>query len=229
MPITSEPPIFETYLGNALAILPTLPDESVDLLLTDPPYGINYISKSKSLALRKIANDTGKEAYDLLDKVLATAAKKLKPNRHVFIFTNFQAYEFMAPIVRRYFTQKGALVWVKNNGTRGDVKATFSRAHEDIIHAQKGRRFLFGRRDFDILNFKRVATQRMQHPTEKPVDLLKYLIEKTTEAGEVVFDPFMGSGSTGVAAKETGRGFIGIEMEPAFYEIAKKRLEASHV
>lgn len=225
MPAVREPLIFELYLGNALAILPTLPDESVDLLLTDPPYGINYISKSKSLALRKIAGDKGKEAYELLDNVLALAVKKLKPNRHVFIFTNFQAYEFMAPIVRKYFTQKGALVWVKNNGTRGDVKATFSRAHEDIIHAQTGRRWLFGKRDFDVLNFKRVATQHMRHPTEKPVELLKYLIEKSTLPGEVVLDPFMGSGSTGEAAKETRRGFIGIEMEPTWFEGATKRLE----
>jgi DNA modification methylase len=225
MSVASEPQTFQMYLGNALDILPTLPDESVDLLLTDPPYGINYVSKSKSLALRKIANDKASEAYSLLDKVLAIAVKKLKPNRHVFVFTNFQAYEFMAPIVRKYFIQKGALIWVKNNGTRGDVKATFSRAHEDIIHAQKGRRFLFGRRDFDILEFNRVATQHMQHPTEKPVALLKYLIEKSTEGGEMVLDPFMGSGSTGVAAKETGRGFIGMEMEPAWFKVAKQRLE----
>lgn len=224
---SAEPLISQIYLGNALDILPTLLDESVDLLLADPPYGINYISKSKSLVLRKIAGDKGKEAYELLDKVLAIAVKKLKSNRHVFVFTNFQAYEFMAPIVRKCFTQKGALIWVKNNGTRGDVKATFSRAHEDIIHAQKGRRFLFGRRDFDVLAFSRVATQRMLHPTEKPTTLLKYLIEKSTEPGEVVLDMFAGSGSTLLAAKEAGRGYIGIEMEPAFFEIAKKRLEAA--
>lgn len=81
----SNPLTSRIYSGNALDILKTLKDESVDLLLTDPPYGINYISKSKSLALRKIANDKASEAYTLLDKVLAIAAKKLKQNDWAFL------------------------------------------------------------------------------------------------------------------------------------------------
>ena len=100
MAITTESLKSSIYLGDCLALLDGLPDESVDLIRTDPPYGINYSSRSRSLPLTNIANDKGVEAYELLDKALAIASKKLKPDRHVYIFTNWQAFEGMAPIVR---------------------------------------------------------------------------------------------------------------------------------
>jgi site-specific DNA-methyltransferase (adenine-specific) len=220
----SQPLTARLYPGNALAVLPTLEDESVDCIITDPPYGINYLSRSHSLPLKKIANDKGDEAYTLLDEVLAIAQRKLKPDRHVYIFTNWQAFERMAPIVRKYFKLKGALAWIKNNQTRGDLKGNYGYQYEMVLFAHKGRRWLFGRRDGDILHFPKVPTQAMQHPTEKPVALLKYLIEKSTLPGEVVLDPFMGSGSTGEAAVASDRRFIGIEMEPIWFRVAKKRL-----
>jgi site-specific DNA-methyltransferase (adenine-specific) len=209
--------------GDCLSLLQSLPDESVDLILIDPPYGVNYLSRNKSLATTRVAND-GQEAYDLLDKALAIAVRKLKPNRHVIIFTNFQAIEFMLPIVRKYLKIKGVCVWVKNNGTRGDLKGAWSRAHEEIIHAANGRPFLNGKRDLDVFEYKRVATQHMRHPTEKPVALLKYIIEKTTQPGETVLDFFAGSGSTGQAAQETGRRSILMELVPALVDVASERL-----
>lgn len=216
------------YLGNALDVLSMLPDHSVDLILTDPPYGINYMSRSKSLPLTKISNDRGNEAYELLDQVLALAEKKLKPDRHIYIFTNWQAYEGMAPVVKKYFKLKGALAWIKNNRTRGDLKGNYGYQYEMVLYAHKGRRWLFGSRDSDILYFDKVPTQAMQHPTEKPIKLLEYLIGKSTEVGEVVLDMFMGVGSTCVAAKNTGRQYIGIEMEPTWFAVAKKRLEQAN-
>ncbi len=213
------------YLGNALDVLAVLPDNSVDLICTDPPYGINYLSRSHSLPLTKIANDGG-EAYKLLDDALAIAVSKLKPDRHVYIFTNWQAFEGMAPIVRKYFKLKGALAWIKNNRTRGDLKGNYGYQYEMVLYAHKGRRWLFGKRDSDVLYFDKVPTSYMQHPTEKPIKLLEYLIGKSTAVGEVVLDMFMGSGSTCVAAKNTGRRYIGIELEPTWFAVAKKRLGA---
>lgn len=216
---------FQLYLGDCLESLQQLPDESVDLILIDPPYGINYLSRSKTLSTIRVAND-GQEAYELLDKVLAIAERKLKPNRHVLIFTNFQAIEFMSPIVRKYFKIKGECVWVKNNGTRGDLKGAWGRAHENIIHASKGRGILNGRRDLDVFEFKRVASQHMIHPTEKPVPLLKYIIEKTTQPGDTVLDCFMGSGSCGEACQESGRQFVGMELDDGLFKLASERLKA---
>lgn len=217
----------QLFKGDCLEALKLLPDESVDLILIDPPYGIRYVSRSKTLSTTRVAND-GQEAYDLLDKALAIAERKLKPNRHVIIFTNFQAFEYMAPIVRKYFRIKGACVWVKNNGTRGDLKGTWSRAHEEIIHAHKGRGILNGKRDLDVFEYKRVACQHMRHPTEKPVELLKYIISKTTQAGDTVLDCFMGSGSTGEASLGLKRKFVGVELVPELFEVASERLQKTY-
>ena len=87
------------------------------------------------------------------------------------------------------------------------------------------RRLLRGKREGNILKFKKLPTNAMQHPTEKPIPLLEYLIEKTTDPGDMVLDMFMGSGSTCVAAQNTGRQYVGIELEPAWFEVAAKRLE----
>mgnify|MGYP002868678165 CR=1 FL=1 len=87
--------------------------------------------------------------------------------------------------------------------------------------SEDGRRY-----PLDCLNFKQVnnATVDERHPTQKPVDLLEYLIRTYTNEGELVLDATMGSGSTGVAAVNTGRNFIGFETEARFYEIAQRRI-----
>lgn len=216
----------QLYLGDCLEILEALPDNSVDCILTDPPYGINYRSRSCSLVLTKIANDGKEAAAHLLDRTLAIASRKLKPDRHVYIFTNWQAFEAMAPIVRKYFTLKGAMAWVKNTWTRGDLKGNYGYQYEMILFAHKGRRWLFGKRGGDVLPFDKVSSHLMQHPTEKPVKLLEYLIEKSTLPGEMVLDMFMGVGSTCLAAKNKARLYTGIELQPEFFKVAQERLAA---
>lgn len=214
-------------LGDCVDRLAEVPDNSIDCILTDPPYGFNYLSRSKTLPKVRIANDRF-EAYPLLDKALAAASPKLKDGSWVFVFTNWQCYSSMEDIIRRYFPIKNVLIWEKNAWSRGDLKGNWGYQYEMVIAARKGetrlRRFLHGKREGNILQFKKVPTHAMQHPTEKPVELLKYLIEKTTSVGETVLDMFMGSGTTGVAAHESGRTFIGIELEKVWFDVAAKRL-----
>jgi site-specific DNA-methyltransferase (adenine-specific) len=197
-------------------VLPQLEDSSIDLILTDPPYGYNYLSKSKKLPLVRIAGDRC-DAYPLLDRALAAALPKLKDGAWAFIFTNWQCYPAMTNVVSRYLPIKNLLIWQKNAWSRGDLKGNWGYTYEFIIAARKGatavRRFLNGTREGNILPFKKVPTQAMQHPTEKPVALLQYLIEKTTQPGEVVLDMFAGVGSTGVAAQNAGRRSILIELQ----------------
>src|SRR5450755_4509850 len=109
----------QLHLGDCLDILETLPDDSVDCIITDPPYGIHYQSRSHSLPLARIANDD-ERAYEVLERALALANRKLKQNSHLYIFTTWQAYERMAAITRKYFNLKNVLIWAKNNRTRGD-------------------------------------------------------------------------------------------------------------
>ncbi len=213
----------QLHLGDCLDILQKLPDKSIDCIVTDPPYGINYKSLSHKLPLRSIANDK-REAYKLLDDTLALVYDKLKPNSHIYIFTNWQAYHSMAEVVKKYFNLKNVLIWEKNSNTRGDLKGNYGYKHEMIMYAHKGRRFLNGRRDGNILKFNKVPSAWMLHPTEKPIELLEYLIQKSTNMGETVLDMFAGSGSTLVAAKNVGREYIGIELEKAWHDVAQKRL-----
>lgn len=212
------------FLADCLEVLPTLPDDSVDCIITDPPYGMNYKSLSRSMPKATIAND-GPEAYSLLDNALAIAVQKLKLDSHVYIFTDWHVYEPMAEVVKKYFNLKNVLVWAKNNRTRGDLKGNYGYQHEMVFYAHKGRRHLLGKRDGNVLNFNKVYSNRMKHPTEKPVSLLKYLIGKSTNEGETILDMFAGSGSMCVAAQNLKRNYIGIEVDETWYRVARKRLE----
>lgn len=214
--------ISQLFLGNCLDILPQLPNDSVDCIITDPPYGIRYQSRSHALPLTRIANDD-EGACALLDQALALAQHTLKENSHIYIFTNWQAFAPMAAIVKKHLCLKNVLVWIKNSHTRGDLKGNYGYQHEIVLYAQKGRRQLFGSRQANILAFDKVPSNHMRHPTEKPVPLLQYLISKSTAPGETVLDMFIGSGSTCLAAKQLHRQYVGIELENVWFDVAQAR------
>lgn len=222
----------QLLLGDCLAFLDTLPDHSVDLILTDPPYGFDYRSRSHTLPLTTIANDRF-EAMPLLRQMLRLVYPQLKENGVGLIFTNWQCFSSMEAVIKEEGYQVlNVLVWQKNVWGRGDLKGNWGPQHELLLFIRKEklptrlRRYLNGRREGNILKFKKLPTNAMQHPTEKPVELLEYLIQKLTQPGEIVLDPFMGVGSTCVAAKNTQRHYIGIELEPVWFEVAKARLNA---
>ena len=97
--------------------------------------------------------------------------------------------------------------------------------YEMIVYATKGRRHLNGTRESNVLYFDRPASSKYRHPTEKPLNILEYLIEKSSKEGELVLDPFMGSGSTCVAAKNKKRKYIGIELDPQWFNVAQERIQ----
>jgi len=221
-PPTTTPGLF---LGDCRALLHTIPDNSVDCIITDPPYGLNYVSEHKIILDDPLANDSEQEALQVLDEALSIASQKLKDNSHIYIFTNWKVYPQTMPIVAKYFDVKNILVWEKNNWTSGDLEANYGQIHEFIIFAHKGRRHLNGHRDASVLHFKRVPENTPnRHPMEKPVGLLSYLIEKSTAEGETVLDMFMGSGSACVSAKNTKRKYIGMEIDEQWYARACERI-----
>ena len=116
------------------------------------------------------------------------------------------------------------MIWIKNNWRAGDLKGAYAKQTEFILFANKGRHLLNGARDTDTLYYNRVVGNMQLHQNQKPVDLLAFLINKSSKPNDTILDCFMGSGSTGVACLETNRNFIGIELEPKYYEIAKKRI-----
>ena len=105
------------------------------------------------------------------------------------------------------------------------TKAAFAPSHENIVFAVKGKYSFPGSRPKDLVTFPKINSSKMVHPTEKPVGLLANLISSVTKPGDLILDPFAGSGSTLVAAKKTGRRFIGIELDDEYFSTAQRRIE----
>lgn len=208
-------------LGDCVKLLQELPDGSIDCVVTDPPYGIDYQSNRREVKeqLDKIAGDKD-EAFQLLDDVCNLLADKVKINSHLYFFTSWKVYAQFETIIGKYFDIKNCIVWDKGNHGAGDLEGNYGERHELIIFATKGRRILNGDRPDNIILYNKV--QDLIHPTQKPVGLLEQLIKHSTDEGELVCDPFMGVGSTCKAAKNAGRKYLGMEIDTSYYELAKK-------
>lgn len=198
-----------------------LDDESVALVLTDPPYGVAYQSNRRAERHAALAGDD-MTAGDELRAALDALVPKLATNAHVFVFTSWKVEVVTrAEIEGAGLTVRGSLIWDKTVHGSGDLEGAFAPRHERVIHAVKGTPKLYARPD-DVLAFMRPDMDR--HPTEKPVELLRVLIEATTAEGAIVADPFAGVASTLVAARESKRDWWGCEIAADFYAIGTRRL-----
>jgi site-specific DNA-methyltransferase (adenine-specific) len=139
------------------------------------------------------------------------------------MFAPVQKIDEFKQKIENFFIIKNILVWDKNSFGMGDLYGQYAPSYEFIIFAVKEQgRKLNGKRERDLLSFQK--TKCDLHPTQKPVDLLEYLITKSSNENDTILDPFMGSGSTGVACVKTNRNFIGIELDENYFNIAKKRI-----
>jgi len=211
--------------GDSIIEMEKLEDSSIDLVITDPPYGIDYSSNHSKyddyVTKYTIANDSElNETIGLLDKTLEVLYKKTKENAHVYIFTSWKVYPEFKEVVSKYFDVKNMIVWNKGNASMGDLEGSWGNQHELVIFATKGRRKL-NTRKFDIININRVPTTKAIHPTQKPEEVIKVMLEASAHSKDTVIDPFMGSGSTVKAVKEYGNlNYIGIELDKEKYEKA---------
>lgn len=206
--------------GDCLELMKELPSGSVDLVLTDPPYGMDFQSHRRKEVYAKIKNDT---SLEWLDRYFAECSRILKDDTAIYCFCSWHNVDIFKKAFEKYFKLKNIIVWVKNNHGSGDLKASYAPKHEFVLYGNKGRRTFYGKRMEDVIFANK--TKNENHPTEKPIDLLEQFINNSTEKNAVVFDGFMGSGSTGVACINTNRDFIGIELDENYFNIAKKRIE----
>lgn len=213
--------MIDLKLGDCLELMDEIPNKSVDLILTDSPYGFGYQSnmkKNKDLPMFYDRNTSW------LNEWLYKANKILKDDGHLYMFAPVQKIDEFKQKIENFFIIKNILVWDKNGFGMGDLYGQYAPSYEFIIFAVKEQgRKLNGKRERDVLKFAKCKPEF--HPTQKPVDLLKYLIEKSSNENDVVLDSFMGSGSTGVAAKALNRNFIGIELDENYFNVAKERIE----
>lgn len=204
--------------GDCLIELENLQDSTIDLVITDPPYGIDYSSNYSKyndyVTKENISNDSDlKETLDLMEQTLNILDKKMKADSHLYLFTSWKVYPEFVKLVSKHFDIKNMIVWNKGNASMGDLEGSWGNQHELIIFATKGRRTL-NTRKFDIININRVPTTKAIHPTQKPEEVIKVLLEASAHTKDTVIDPFMGSGSTIKAVKEYGDlNYIGIELD----------------
>lgn len=205
------------YLGDCRDILPTLP--KVDAVITDPPYGITYVSSwRKQGPTAMLANDDTAP----VDAVLGMA-DRLRDGGAIYLATRLDvSAQWIDAIRGAGLTLKTPIFWDKGNHTSGDLDGDFGAQVEMFLFAHKVRHILRGPR---IANLWRVPRDPAgDHPTPKPVALMGQMVRCSTDPGGIVLDPFVGSGSTGVAAIGEGREFIGCEIDPRFFDIACKRI-----
>lgn len=196
--------------------------EIVDAVITDPPYGINYQPGNRKVnTLGKIANDNAPFIWFLYD-----AFRVLKPGGTLICFTRWDVEQtFIDAMKLAGFQVKSEVIWDKVTRGMGDLKGQFAPSHENVVFATKGRFIFPGKRPRDLVTFSKLNGSQMIHPTEKPVGLLANLITSVTKPGDFILDPFAGSGSTLVAAKKTGRRFVGIELDDEYCQKAARRIE----
>ena len=194
------------YLGDCREILPSL--GKVDAVVTDPPYGMEYRSNYRKVKHDAIANDAAEWPLEL--------AVSLEAHHSKYVFCRWDD-------LRRIEKPKSLVTWVKNNWSMGDLEHEHARQTEvAAFYPGPDHFFPFGR-PTDVIEAPRTGNEF--HPTEKPAQLMWAVVRWTSGT---VLDPFMGSGTTGVACAKLGRKFIGIEVEPKYFDIACRRIEAAY-
>lgn len=216
---------FTIHHGDCLDVLRTLEAGSVDAIVTDPPYGMAYQSAWRTDTERfdTIANDEAPFVWWLAD-----AFRVLKIGGCLLCFCRWDSAEaFRLAIGWAGFDIGSQVIWDRVSHGMGDLTGSPAPMHDTIWFARKGAYKLPGKRPVSVVRSLRLSGDALVHPNEKPVELMRQLVESYTRTDDVVLDVFMGSGTTGVACMETGRNFIGIEIDAKYCDIARKRIKSA--
>lgn len=230
--------------GDCLKKIKEIPDNSVGMVLTDPPYssgGLYLNDRQKNTAAKytdlgfngasKLQDFTGDNMDQLsfisfIREILFSAKSKVKPGGIVGFFCDWrQIAGSVIALQMAGYLYKGIVVW--NKGNSRNTPSRFRNDCEYFVWGTNGMRPVKYEHNIKVFpgcyNFPTVSANHRHHQTEKSVDLLEKLVAIVPE-GETVLDMFMGSGSTGVACVNTNRSFIGIELDEKYFEIAEKRI-----
>lgn len=213
------------YEGDCFEYLPSISDGSVDMVITDPPYFINYRTSWRCDKSHDFCKPIqGDNSPEMLGKIIPELYRVLKDNSAFYMFCSPDTIDIFKSEIQKWFKIKNIIIWAKNNHTSGDLQAQYGKSYEMIIYANKGRRKFNGPRLKDVWHFDRVVGRGQLHQNQKPTDLIELMIDNSSNIGDVILDPFAGSGTTGVACFNTGRRCIMMEREPEYCEIIRKRM-----
>ena len=245
----------KTVLGDTFAVCPQLPEESVDLIIADPPYNLTKTFSSSTFSKRKTA-----EYEKYTRRWLSLVQPLLKPDGSVYVCCDWETSLIVGRVLGDFFKVRNRITWQREKG-RG-AKRNWKNGMEDIWFATKGDGYTFhleavkirrkviapyrvdgkpkdwvqtdsgNYRDTCPSNFWDDITipfwsmsENTAHPTQKPEKLIAQMVLASSNPGDIVFDPFLGSGTTSVAAKKLNRHYLGIEKEEQYCLWAEQRLE----
>lgn len=204
--------------SDCIKFMRNMPNNCIDLIITDPPYGDNIAYG--------FTNKTIKNNQNPLVNCLALAEcyRILKKNSTLYNFTNWKHYPFLSEFITRYtkFKIRHVIVWRKHNFGMGYA---FRHQFELILVLEKGNPKYKLTNFSDVQNADHINHNGKTHPHQKPLDLLIKMIEHSSEEGDLIFDPFCGSGSTCVASQMKKRKWLGVELENKYVNLARKRVE----
>lgn len=213
------------YCMDCLEGLKRLPNNSIDLVVTDPPYNINLVPQRG--ITKSIENDnlTDEDFELFLEDIFKEIKRIMKEDTFIICFTGWSTIPSFRKVLDGLFTLKAMPVWVKNNFGIGYYTRP---QYEHCFLYLNGRPKPLKNPISDVWHFDRVL--KPVHSCEKPKELIRYIIKSfSNNEKDIVLDPFMGSGTTAVACKQLDRNFIGFELSQEYVDIANKRLEQDNL
>ena len=230
--------MFELYNDDCLKVLGKIGDDTVDLIVTDPPYNLGEFAKSRAANLQNmrdnffVAAGWDNVSYDewkeLMNSFFKEAARVSKVGGSLLMFMSIMKLETIIEMAQQHgFYYKTVGVWHKTNPMPRNMNLHFINSTEPWLYfVYKKKTGTFnndGKALHDFIETSVTPKREKEygaHPTQKPLDLIKFFVKTLSNEGDLVIDPFMGSGTSAVAAKELNRNFIGVELDENYYKIA---------
>jgi site-specific DNA-methyltransferase (adenine-specific) len=215
------------YLGNCIIGMEDIEPESVDLVICDPPYLTGYKTNHRADKNHEFCSVIENDSYEnrqLITDYIHGCHRILKNDSAMYMFCNADRVDFFKMELEKHFTMRNMIVWVKNNWTAGDLEAQFGKQYELIFLVNKGRAKFHGKRISDVWYADRVSGEKQIHQNQKPLSIIEKCILKHSREGDIVFDGFMGSGTTAIACINNNRNYIGFEMNVKEYKKAIDRI-----
>jgi site-specific DNA-methyltransferase (adenine-specific) len=233
----------EIIQGNCLEVMKEMAENSVDLIILDPPY---------NLSIDKWDRFTSEKYITLLEKTSNECKRILKDTGSLWCFSGWSSVEVVRQQFCRNFKLRNWIIWdrIKGRGAKYNLVST----REDILWFTKSDKYVFNKQSSSIKKVTKGmglkngddcrklsnvwtdispivpwSTQRVEHPTQKPEKLIERIIKISSNEGDMILDPFAGSGTTGMACKNLGRNYLLIEKEPEYIEIIKERLRSATI
>ncbi len=246
----------QVFCEDALTGMARIPDASIDLILTDPPYNLG----------KDYGNASDQQGVDeylaWTEQWIIAALPKLKANGSLYIFLTWRFAPEIFVMLKKRMTMMNEIIWDRRVPSMGGSVRSFSSVHDTIGFFVKRKDYYFdldavripydaetkkarsrsifigakwlevGYNPKDVWSVSRLHREhpeRADHPTQKPLEIIERMVKASCPPGGVVLDPFMGSGTTAIAARQAGRHFTGFELNSAYCDIIRERLAAPEV